>query len=135
MGIEKATAMEPDVNLSNPISAASAEHYAWGNGCDGWHLLRNSEISIIQESMPPQTAEVPHYHQHSRQFFFVLAGSLAISTPDNLHLLSREQGVEIAPGVPHHVCNTSDNPTSFLVVSSPTSHGDRVVIANVQRKW
>jgi hypothetical protein len=54
-------------------------------------------VSVIQESMPPQTAEVPHYHKRSRQFFFVLSGSLSVSIPGGDHVLSAEQGIGIAP--------------------------------------
>jgi len=40
-------------------------------GCpvDGWHLVRNSELSVIHERVPPHTAEVNHYHDHAQQFF------------------------------------------------------------------
>ncbi len=31
------------------IDINKAEHYAWGNRCDGWHLLKSPEISVIQE--------------------------------------------------------------------------------------
>ena len=58
----------------NPASKHTAEHYTWGEGCDGWHLLKSDNLSVIQETMPPGTAEVPHYHRHSRQFFFILEG-------------------------------------------------------------
>ena len=124
---------QPDSNqiLAKPISTATAEHYPWGSGCDGGHLLRRPGVSIIQEYLPPQIAEVPHYHERSRQFFFVLTGSLSVSTPGGDHVLSAEQGIEIAPRVPHHVRNASDGTTHFLVASSPPSHGDRVVVDNV----
>lgn len=127
--------MEPTPNsrefIATPISTATAEHYAWGTGCDGWHLLRAASVSIIQESMPPGSAEVPHYHEHSRQFFFVLAGSLSVSTPGGVHVLTPEQGIEIAARVPHHIRNVSGDTTRFLVVSSPPSHGDRVTLSHV----
>lgn len=113
------------------ISTANADHYAWGAGCHGWHLLRNSGVSIIQESMPPQAAEVPHYHERSRQFFFVLAGALSVAMPGGVQVLAPEQGIEIPPGVPHHVRNAAECTTRFLVVSSPASHGDRVIVAGI----
>lgn len=37
------------------VSIANAEHYRWGNQCDGWHLVRAAELSIIEESMPADT--------------------------------------------------------------------------------
>lgn len=82
--------------------------------------------------MPPHTAEVPHYHEQSRQFFYILSGSLSVSIPGGEHVLSVDQGIEIAPGVPHHIQNVSDGTTRFLVVSSPASHGDRVIVAEIE---
>jgi hypothetical protein len=49
------------------ISKLTAEHYVWGEGCDGWHLVKNSNLSVIHERMPPNTSEVKHYHEKSRQ--------------------------------------------------------------------
>jgi hypothetical protein len=34
------------------ISRDNAEHYFWGTGCDGWHLVRESGLSVIEECMP-----------------------------------------------------------------------------------
>jgi hypothetical protein len=36
-----------------PISTGTAPHYAWGAKCDGWHLVRSADLSVIQERMPP----------------------------------------------------------------------------------
>ena len=58
-----------------PRTTASVAHYQWGAGCDGWRLVDAPELSIIQERMPPGTAEQQHYHERAQQFFFVLAGT------------------------------------------------------------
>lgn len=109
-----------------PISIATAERYAWGDGCDGWHLVRSAGLSVIQERMPPGTAEVRHRHARSRQFFYVLAGELTIELPGAVHRLLPGSGLEIAPGVVHQVRNDSAGEAAgFLVVSQPASHGDR----------
>src|SRR5436309_6163427 len=73
---------------------------------------------------PPRSILFPY----TTLFRSVLTGSLSVSTPGGDHVLSAEQGIEIAPRVPHHVRNTSDGTTHFLVASSPPSHGDRVVV-------
>ena len=31
----------------NIVSIEIAEHYKWGENCDRWHLLKNSDLSII----------------------------------------------------------------------------------------
>ena len=54
------------------ISKIDAEHYIWGNICDGWHLVKNSELSMIHEKMPSKTSGVKYFHQKAKQFFFVL---------------------------------------------------------------
>jgi hypothetical protein len=59
------------------ISRDNAEHYFWGTGCDGWHLVKESGLSVIEECMPACASEVAHYHRKSRQFFFILGGRLS----------------------------------------------------------
>jgi mannose-6-phosphate isomerase-like protein (cupin superfamily) len=110
----------------HPISTSSAEHYTWGQNCDGWQLVRTHEISVIQERMPPGTSEVAHYHARSRQFFFVLSGTLTIQIDDQIHVLTREHGLEIPPKITHRVVNDSAAEATFLVISVPPSHGDRI---------
>ncbi|WP_375468011.1 hypothetical protein [uncultured Nostoc sp.] len=60
------------------INKDTADHYLWGNNCDGWHLVKQLELSVIHELMPPGTFEVRHYHQRclrratpTHQFFFI----------------------------------------------------------------
>ena len=40
-------------------SRETAEHYKWGGAggadCDGWHLVKTAELSVIEELMPPDT--------------------------------------------------------------------------------
>ena len=110
------------------ISREGAEHYGWGAGCDGWHLVRTPEMSVIEERMPPGASEVKHRHVHSRQFFRVLRGMLTVELGDVQHDLSAGEGVEVAPGVVHVVRNDSNEAAEFLVVSVPPSHGDREVV-------
>ena len=110
------------------INTANAEHYNWGNECDGWHLIKNDELSVIQEKMPPGTAEVKHYHQKSRQFFFILSGVASIEIQDKKYSLHPSDGIEIPPLIPHKMINDSTEELNFIVVSQPKSHGDRIVV-------
>lgn len=107
------------------IDKNKAEHYVWGQNCDGWHLLKSSEFSIIQEYMPPNTFETRHKHNTSRQFFFILAGEATIEVDGKIQYLQVNQGVEIPPQTPHQMMNKSNAVLEFLVVSCPPSHGDR----------
>ncbi len=108
------------------VSTGLSEHYVWGGRCDGWHLLRSQDLSVIQERMPPHTSEGAHSHARSRQFFFVLAGTLSIGVGTLVHTLRPEQGLEVAPGTVHRVFNDGGDDVRFLVISSPPSHGDRI---------
>ncbi len=111
------------------ISTKTADHYLWGDRCDGWHLLRRDDVSVIQEEMPPGASEVAHFHKTSRQFFYALSGTLTILLDGAPHNLTLEQGIEIPPGATHRVFNDSASPARFLVISVPPSHGDRIVVA------
>jgi mannose-6-phosphate isomerase-like protein (cupin superfamily) len=108
------------------MSKESAEHYNWGNGCDGWHLVKREDLSIIQERMPPNTSEVRHYHKNSRQFFFILSGVATMEMNDRKESLRAREGIEVAPGTAHQLMNESDEELEFLVISHPPSHGDRI---------
>jgi len=110
------------------IDKHNAEHYTWGQNCDGWHLVQSPETSIIQERMPPRTSEVRHKHTKSWQFFFILNGEATMEVSGELQFLKAHQGIEISPDVPHQMMNTSDADVEFIVVSSPPSHGDRIVV-------
>jgi hypothetical protein len=35
------------------ISKHNAEHYIWGDNCDGWRLVKIPDLSVIHERMPP----------------------------------------------------------------------------------
>jgi quercetin dioxygenase-like cupin family protein len=111
----------------DPISRTTADHYSWGDGCDGWHLARAAGVlSVIEERMPPGTHETRHRHAHARQFFYVLSGVLTIEVEGTRHRLGARSAIELPPGTAHQAVNESDADIEFLVVSTPPSHGDRI---------
>lgn len=107
------------------VDTANAQHYRWGEGCDGWHLLRGEDLGVIQERMPPGSAEQRHLHRHARQFFYVLAGQAELELDGQRHRLGAGQGLHVAPGRAHQMRNDSAQDLHFLLVSAPHSHGDR----------
>ncbi len=111
-------------------SRRSVEAYGWGgadgNACEGWHLVRTKELSVIEERMPPGTMEVRHWHRSARQFFYVLEGELMMEREGETLPLCAGEGLEVAPAVRHRVVNRGSVDVRFLVVSQPPSHGDRV---------
>ncbi len=108
-----------------PASRANAAHYLWGDQCDGWHLVRTEGLSVIEERMPPGTAEARHRHKAARQFFFVLSGQLRIEVEGVERELNPREGLEIPPGSAHQVRNAGPGVAEFMVVSSPPGQGDR----------
>ena len=112
--------------LAEAISRDNAEHYSWGEHCQGWNLVRNPGLSVIEEIMPPGTAEQIHRHHVAQQFFYVLSGE-AVMEFENQKISMREgQGVRVAAGTAHRIHNLSDAEVRFLVISQPsTKNGDR----------
>ncbi|QRG68080.1 cupin domain-containing protein [Brevibacillus choshinensis] len=112
--------------MTKKISKETAEHYMWGGSCDGWHLVKGQELSVIHERMPAQTAEVRHYHERARQFFFVLSGQAVLEVEGVRHALGSQEGVEVPPGAAHQMKNEGEEAVEFLVISQPTTRGDRI---------
>ncbi len=108
------------------VSIENAEHYIWGGNCDGWHLLKRDDMSVIEERVPVGGAEVMHYHERARQFFYVLEGEGSMIFEDQAIVLGKGQGLEISPMVKHQFKNESRMDVHFLVISVPSTRGDRV---------
>lgn len=109
------------------INTNNAEHYIWGNGCDGWHLLKQDDLSVIQECVPMGEKEVRHYHQKSQQFFYVLSGIATLELSGTLHEVPAGSSIHVPAGEPHQLANRGEEPLHFLVISQPKSHGDRIL--------
>jgi uncharacterized cupin superfamily protein len=109
----------------NKTSIATAEHYAWGDGCDGWLLLDGDDLTVIEECVPSGRSETRHRHASARQFFYVLSGQADLEIDRHVHALRAGEGIHVAAGAAHQLRNSSDADVRFLVVSSPNSHGDR----------
>lgn len=107
-------------------SRENAPHYRWGQGCDGWRLADEPGLSVIEERMPPGTSEVRHHHERARQYFRVLDGEAMLECGGERHMLRAGEGLEVPPGTPHRLSNESAIDLRFLVISAPTTRGDRV---------
>lgn len=110
------------------ISKEQAEHYNWGQGCDGWHLVKSKQLSIIQERIPPGAGEVKHFHQHAQQFFFILSGRARLTIGETIYELLPHQGCHVAAGCVHKIENDYTEDLIFTVTSTPTTSGDRTVV-------
>ena len=85
---------------NGPISRDSAEHYVWGDVCDGWRLVRSEGLSVIEERMPSGTAERRHAHRRAQQFFYVLSGELTLEVNRLETVLAPGCGLEFYLGSP-----------------------------------
>jgi mannose-6-phosphate isomerase-like protein (cupin superfamily) len=107
------------------VSRETAEHYHWGDRCDGWILLPGDDVMVIQERMPPGTSEVRHFHSKARQFFYVLSGELTMELEGAPYRISAAHGIEVPAQARHQAMNAGTEDVHFLVISSPTTRGDR----------
>ncbi len=108
-----------------PLSRENAEHYRWGDDCDAWWLVKDPNLTVIEELMPPGAAEIRHYHEKAQQFFFILSGEVLMELDGDTVLIPAGSGIRILAGTWHQVRNPSSSPVRFLVISQPPSRGDR----------
>ena len=110
------------------ISTKNAEHFIWGDNCDGWHLLLSDNLSVIQERMPPGTSEQLHYHERAQQVFYILSGTATFEIEGEIKPVEASQSISILPGSKHRIWNDRDSDLHFLVISEPKTRGDRINI-------
>lgn len=112
--------------MRETVSRNNAEHYTWGEGCDGYFLLKRAGVRVMEERMPRGTSEKAHRHERARQLFYVLEGELTMRFPGGDVRVATGSSLEIEPGAVHQARNDSGADVRFLVVSVPPSHGDRI---------
>jgi mannose-6-phosphate isomerase-like protein (cupin superfamily) len=110
------------------ICSKSAEHYIWGDSCDGWHLVKSENLSVIQERVPSGCSEVRHFHTKAEQFFFILSGVASMELNGETFTLTSQQGIHIPASAKHQISNRHECDLVFIVTSTPPSHGDRVEV-------
>jgi len=107
-------------------SKDNSEHYKWGNNCSGWHLVKSQNLSIIQELMPPNTSEQKHYHNFSEQFFYILKGEATFEIGKEIIIIKEGNSIHINSQKKHKIINETNLNLEFLVISQPTTEGDRI---------
>lgn len=115
------------------VSVQNAEHYRWGGCCDGWYLVKNDRLTIIQERMPPGSRETLHLHRMSQQFFYVLEGEATVFIGGKMAVLRTGEGTLVKPGTVHQVRNSAAKNLLLQVTSQPPSHADRVEMSQHNR--
>lgn len=107
-------------------SKVNSEHYKWGDDCSGWHLVKTDSLSVIEELMPPKTKEVTHYHNNSQQFFRILKGKATFQIEKEILEVEAGSGIHIPSKIKHSIRNDQSENLEFIVISEPTTRGDRV---------
>lgn len=103
----------------------NVEHYTWGNNCDGWHLLKSNDLSIIQEVIPPNSGESEHYHNFAQQFFFILKGTASFEISGEAIQVEANNGIYIKAQTKHLIKNNYKEDLEFILISNPSTRGDR----------
>jgi mannose-6-phosphate isomerase-like protein (cupin superfamily) len=107
------------------LSRENVEHYTWGDGCDGWHLLKSDALSVIEECVPPGKSESRHFHSYAQQCFYIVAGEAVIELAGQEFVLRTGESLVVPAQVPHQFFNRSVSDVRFLVISQPATRGDR----------
>src|SRR5579863_7020266 len=115
-----------DPSQPGAVNRGNAEHYRWGDDCDAWYLVNDDQLSVIEEFMPPGSAEIRHHHERAQQFFYILTGEVLMEVEGVTTLLAAGSGIRVLPGKRHQIRNPSSGAVRFLVISHPRSHGDRI---------
>lgn len=106
-------------------SKENSEHYKWGDNCSGWHLVKTQSLSVIEELMSPKTQEKKHYHNSSQQFFRILSGKATFEIENEIVEIEKGNGIHIPPKTKHRIQNDQSEYLEFIVISEPTTRGDR----------
>ena len=104
---------------------SNSEHYFWGENCSGWHLVKSANLSVIEELMPPNTSEKRHFHKEAQQFFLILNGRAIFEIENNIFEIGKGDGIHILPNVKHRISNDHSENLEFIVISAPSTRGDR----------
>lgn len=109
-------------------SKKNTEHYFWGNQCDSWVFHQSENLVVKKEMMPTKTSEKLHFHEFSQQFFYILKGEAAFYIEDEKFNLKKGEGIAIEAKKRHYIANETTENLEFLVISNPSTDGDRILV-------
>jgi mannose-6-phosphate isomerase-like protein (cupin superfamily) len=81
--------------------------------------MERDELSIKLEEIPEGGGSELHFHEKSRQFFFILEGEADVKVEDCCYKLKKHEGIEVLPGKKHQISNRGTQKLLFLLISSP----------------
>jgi mannose-6-phosphate isomerase-like protein (cupin superfamily) len=104
------------------------KYYQWGNVCESWDFVDSVGLSVKLEMMPPGASEQLHFHAHSQQFFFILAGTATFEIEGKQIEMSVHEGLHIQAGQKHRIENNGSINLEFILCSQPSISNDRINI-------
>jgi hypothetical protein len=115
--------MSREASQPGSLSRENAEHYRWGDDCDGWHLVKSDDLSVIEELIPSGAAEArqpesPAVFLHSR-------GRSVDGSCGSNHLTACRRG---NPRIARNASPDQQSVIQRRTLSrdlTPPSHGDR----------
>lgn len=94
----------------------------------------NGMQSVAEAIVPAGSATVLHQHYRAEEIYHFLAGAGRMTLGDRGFVVGPGDTVRIAPGVPHRLENTGNEPLRLLCCSSPPySHEDTELLTAVDR--
>lgn len=109
-------------------SKDNSKYYSWGNSCESWVLNDSTNLSVKQEKMPSGTAEKLHFHEVAEQVFYILRGEAIFDINNEKFSVKAGESISVQPESKHFIANESQDELEFLVISSPSTHNDRIEI-------
>ena len=110
----------------HPVSKSIEKAYQWGDGGVGWPLVETEALLVIEETLAPGCSEKYHYHNQAEQCFYMLVGGAVMQFADGQRVkIDTGMALHIPPETSHAIVNQSDKEIRFLVISAPSTRGDR----------
>jgi quercetin dioxygenase-like cupin family protein len=108
----------------SPVRVAALEPSTPGGhwGVDSRFILRDADRLVFQHcEMEPGGGAEAHEHEDQDQIFYLLAGTLRVTSGDRDEvMLSAGDALVIPAGVPHATVNGGSDPARYLVLTYPT---------------
>jgi mannose-6-phosphate isomerase-like protein (cupin superfamily) len=89
----------------------------------------NRNQSLAEATLPPGTTTLLHRHLRSEAIYYFACGTGMMTLGSEVFAVAAGDTINIAPGTPHRVQNTGDEPMKILCACAPAySHEDTVVV-------
>ena len=110
----------------HPVSKSTKKAYQWGDGGISWPLVETMGLLVVEETLAPGGSEKHHYHNQAVQCFYMLVGSAVMQFADGQNVeIDTDMTLHIPPETCHAIVNQTGEEIRFLVISAPSSRGDR----------